>query len=422
MADAPYENTFRRGGDLCFLADVPAWKHIGARYEELTTAASDYVAPAAEQEQFRRLCERLQELIDTVATGGGPDWPTIQRQLSGEFGDCFAHCQRRVMGNIDEYFQSGQMPLAEYLEWHLHGAETLWSMNGGGDYGLDKAAFEARVERLMQRLQQSGYQTAAERRYRQESPERYEFMQQSLGLLNQTLGDDPPDLEALAVQQMELFRKSPFFAQAQGMLEEMRQRLEPLRQTDPELYEQQVANLENMRRFQEDPAAALRELTASLPASPFDRDDEDAAADDDEPTGESAEVAPPPPGRFVFNCGRCQKPSKRQIGLFQDLVARQEALRPGIERALRELHDRMGPGDPALSPGDRLLFPKNPDQTDVPLNCFHILEITLEDGKSGRAVLNLDSPFGHYDEHGCHIAIQNGVVGPDGTWDDVYGD
>jgi hypothetical protein len=46
--------------------------------------------------------------------------------------------------------------------------------------------------------------------------------------------------------------------------------------------------------------------------------------------------------------------------------------------------------------------------------------VNLEPG--GRVVLGLDSQFGHFDEHGCLIAIRDGAVERFGTWDEVYGD
>ena len=81
----------------------------------------------------------------------------------------------------------------------------------------------------------------------------------------------------------------------------------------------------------------------------------------------------------------------------------------------------MNPGKPFSWPGDRLLFPDEPAQSDVPLNCFHIDRVTLQPD-DGTVLLSLDSHFGHFDEHGCLVLIRGGQVERFGTWDEVLAD
>src|SRR5436190_1167561 len=63
MPVAPYENTFREDGELCFLAEVPALAHIGGRFDELSESSFCYVAPDQEQQRWRQLAGRLEQLL-----------------------------------------------------------------------------------------------------------------------------------------------------------------------------------------------------------------------------------------------------------------------------------------------------------------------------------------------------------------------
>jgi hypothetical protein len=57
--------------------------------------------------------------------------------------------------------------------------------------------------------------------------------------------------------------------------------------------------------------------------------------------------------------------------------------------------------------------------SDIPLQCFRIDGITLEPAKKGRIVLDLESHFGHFDEHGCYILVRDGKIERYGEWDEV---
>jgi hypothetical protein len=307
------------------------------------------------------------------------------------------------------------MPLPEYVEWFVHAAETLWLRNAGRSGGPDNDAYSARIDRLTERLRTGGYESEMDRRMRAEDPARYAFLAQSASLAMDAFNDpDPQALDRMFEQQMKLFQNSPLFAQGQQMLEQMRQQAERFRESDPELHEQQLEATRQMQRMMEDPAGAMADLREELDAQ------QPGGVEDEQPDDEADSPAPQAaPGQLRFNCGRRKRPTDEQVKLFQDFVARQDALRPGIEQALREMHAWMHPGTP-MSPGDRLLFPQHPDQSDVPLQCFTIDQVSLEPG--GRVVLGLDSQFGHFDEHGCLIAIRDGAVERFGTWDEVYGD
>jgi len=281
MSSAPYEETFQHQGDLCFLAEVPALAHIGERFDQIDEEWLEYTASDEELERWRQFAARVGELMEQAKRGEAPDWATIETQLQ-ESGDCLSQAIQRVAGPIHEYFETGQMPLPEYLEWILQGAETMWSFSGGG---LDTDAFEARCDRLTARLAEAGYETESDRRMREEEPERYEF-----------------------------------------------------------------------------------------------------------------------------------------LAMFRQFIDRQDELRPQIEASLRAMHRWMDEGDPVRLPSDRVLFPENADATDVPLQCFQIHQAYLDPEHEGRIVLELDSQFGHFEEHGCCISIRDGAVESYGTWDDVSGD
>jgi hypothetical protein len=410
MAPAPYNETFCQRGDLCFRADIPALAHIGARFDEITDGWMEASAPPEELEQWRRLCSRLEELTAAAGHGEVKSWRKVETGLERDFGDYFAQARHHVMRPIHEYFESGQMPLAEYVEWHLQGAETMWMRNAGPGQGPDSATYQGRLDRLTARLRDGGYETQQDREMREEDPARYAFLAKSAALAMDAISNpDPNAMQDMFTQQLEMYRMSPLFTQGKEMLERMRQQAEQYRDSDPELYQEQLESVAQMQRMMEDPAAAIKEMQSQLDMGEDEEGDEDAT-----PTQEQ------PPGRLTFNCGRAKKPSRGQIALFQQFVTQQEQLRPEIERALREMHAVMAPDGPMMHPGDRLMFPPNADETDVPLQCFSITQVNLDD-QNGRVVIALDTQFGHYDEHGCFIAVRDGAVESYGTWDEVYG-
>lgn len=413
MTSQPYQNTFKQDGQLCFVADLPAWGHFGRDFDALEDEWTHYQGPPEEIEPWKKLAQRLGELVREAQAGGSRHWEAIAAELKQEFPEQMSQLEPRANGAVQELFESGQMPLAEYLEWLQHQAETKWASYAGASNGPDMDAFMARADRLGRRMQTAGYETEGDRHMKAEDPERYEFLQQSAALALDAMRD--PNLEALPQmfeKQMELYRQSPLFAEGKKQMEQMRQQIEALKDSDPDLYQHQLASIEQMERFMEDPSAS----TANFPMALGEFDD-----GDDELAGDAGDSATLPAGHFRFTCGKRKQVSPQQVALFNQLVANQESLRPQIETALRELHRRMAEGDPMRDPSERVLFPENSDQSDVPLQCFRITGISL-DGEDGRAVLSFDTPFGHFEEHGCSLAIQDGKVDRYGTWDEVFGD
>lgn len=414
MVAPPYQTPFWRDGELCFFAEVPAFAQIGQRFDELSALSFNYVAPAQEQQQWRQFARRLEQLISEAVHLSVESWAQVELQLEREYGDAFTQAKRRVPQPVHEYFQTLQMPLAEYAEWLLLGVEQQWALNGGSDAGLDMDLFLARTNRLSQRLQSAGYESATDRRLKQEDPDRYQFMTKSMELLLRSMDNpDPHSHKTMIDEQLLLFRQSPMFEQAQRAQNAMRQQLEGLRETHPELYEQQIRQLEKMERFAFDPVAAIRELSASEPTIP-----EEVVRDEIAP--DQPQVAPP--GHFLFRCGRRERITQSQIRLFNELLLQQPGLRLEVEAALRQMHGWMQGTKPDSWPGDRILFPDDPGTTDTPLQCFRIEHVSLDPQPGGGVVLGLDTLFGHFDEHGCCILIRDGAVKRYGTWDDVFGD
>jgi hypothetical protein len=414
MPPAPYEATFRDDGELCFLAEVPALSHIGRRFSELSDRSTHFVAPPEEQARWRGLTQRLEKLVGELKTVPATSWPAMEKQLKQEFAAEYPQACDRLPRGIREFFETSQMPLPEFVEWLLHAAETAWSENGGDEHGLDSTAYNARIDRLTMRLRTAGYQSEADRRMRQQDPARHAFMAQSMNLLLQNMNNpDPRSYQQMMVEQMQLFRDSPFFQKAQEAQLEFRSQLERIRESDPDLYRQQIEQLDHANRFMADPVAGLAEMHAAAAAR---AESQEEPADEDEPQGEPPVAEP---GQWRFRCGSRKAVTPAQVRLFEELMERQEQLRPQIEAALREMHGWMGGPGAHNRPGDRVLFPENPDATDVPLNCFSVRQASLD---KGQVVLTFDSLFGHFDEHGCGIIIRNGKVDRYGTWDDMYGD
>ena len=410
MTSQPYKNTFKQGGDLCFLAELPSLAHLGRDFEALIDDWTHYRGPPEEIEPWKKLSQRLADLASEAPAGRSGNWEALVAELREECPVPISQLQPRANGTVRELFESGQMPLAEYLEWFQHAVETQWALHAGAGNGPDMDAFTARVDRLSRRMETAGYETQWDRQMKAEDPERYEFLQQSATLAVQAMRDPDPDALAQTFEkQMELYRQSPLFAESKKQMEQMRQQIETLKDSNPDLYQQQLSTLEQMERFIQDPAA-----NPPMPLSALDDGDDELEA-------AAADSADLPAGHFRFHCGKRKQVSSKQAALFNQLVASQEALRPQIEAALRELHRWMAEGDPMRLPSDRVLFPNGPDQSDVPLRCFRITDISLDDDR-GRAILSFDTPFGHFEEHGCYVAIRDGKVERFGTWDDVYVD
>lgn len=423
MAAAPYQRTFRERGRLCFYAEVPALAHIGARLAELSDTQLTASAPPEELGQWRALADHLQRLVESAASGKSPAWPQIEDELQRLGGDRYELAKNRVMRPVHEFFTSGQMPLPEYLEWLLWGTENAWAQNCGSGDGPrpDNQVMQARTDRLTQRLQAGGYEAETDRRMRAEDPERYEFMSRSAELaMNALNAPDPAATDQLFDQMLELFKQSPMFAEGQQTLDNLRRQAEARRESDPELSEHQQRSAQRMQQMMVNPAAAIAEMQARLAEKSRELltglGSEELAGGIEDVSSEHV------PGRLKFDCGECAAPGAEHIRLFDELIAAQLRLRPGIEAALREMHGWMGADGPHLTPGDRAIFPPNPAATDVPLHCFQIASVNLEAGEPPRIVLALDSLFGHFDEHGCFIAIRDGAVERYGTWDEVYGD
>jgi hypothetical protein len=411
MPAKPYEATFRADGELCFFAEVPALSHIGRRFSELSDRSTHFVAPAGEQERWKQLTQRLEKLIGEVKDKPATAWPAIESHLKREFAAEYPQASDRLPRGIREFFETSQMPLPEFVEWLLHGAETAWSENGGDQNGLDSSAYNARIDRLTKRLRTAGYQSEQDRRMRQQDPARHAFMAQSMNLLAQNMNNpDPQSFQQMMVEQMKLLRESPFFQKAQEAQQEFRSQLEHLRESDPELYRQQIEQLDQADRFMANPAAGLAELRAAHAAAEV----EEETPDEDEPDGEPPVAGP---GQWRFRCGKQKAVTPAQVRQFEEMLQHQEGLRPQVEAALREMHGWMGSPGPHNRAGDRVLFPDNAEATDVPLNCFSVRQVSLE---KDEIVVTFDSLFGHFEEHGCGIIVRDGKVDRFGTWDELY--
>lgn len=420
MAAAPYEHSFRRDGELSFFAPVPTMAHIGQGFDELNDASLNFKRPPGEIEPWQRLCHRLQGLVDEAKQGTlPPSWPELQAKLSREFPENFT--KLNINPNVREYFETNQMPVGEYVEWVLLAASQQWAAVADDDFDWD--AFQARIERLTSQLREAGYTTARDRQARAEDPAGYaarlRMLEQTMNALNQP---DPADYEKMVAQQLEALQKSPLFDQMKERFERTKELLGGMDLT-PEEREQQRRGFEQVEKLWSDPAGHLRDLMAGLaagkemPPGMSDEDFDDLGADEGDDADHDFPQAAP--GEFLFRCGDREKPTPKQVAQFEAFLAAQEQLRPEIEKALRDMHKWMDPGGRFPIAGDRVFFPENPDDSDVPLQCFKVTAITLSGKKGGSVVIDFDTPFGHFDEHGCMIVIRNGKLVRYGTFDDV---
>jgi hypothetical protein len=219
-----------------------------------------------------------------------------------------------------------------------------------------------------------------------------------------------PDLDAMREMlyaQMELFRESPLFKQANDQYAKMRQQLESLRAMHPELAQRQLDMLESMQRIVADPRAMEQELPGLFPGA--------SRSSKDTPKTERPRRGP---RQLKFNCGAENSMSAEQTALLREFLNSQEQLRPQIETALRQMHAWMN--DPKSILFERSLFPAA--SSDIPLQCFQIREIALRLDYGRRILMTFDTLFAHLEEHGCYISIRNGAVERFGTADDIYQD
>jgi hypothetical protein len=78
--------------------------------------------------------------------------------------------------------------------------------------------------------------------------------------------------------------------------------------------------------------------------------------------------------------------------LFTRLVQHQEELAPKIEKVLRAMHAEMADSTNLDDPKERVLFPENAAESDVPLSYFRIESIMLPEA-GDRIGMNFDSVF-----------------------------
>lgn len=423
MSAAPYEVTFRHAGNLCFFARVPALEGIGARFDELFEASNNYQAPPEECQPWRELSARLRDIADRAKGGEPVAWPEVQRGLEHEFGERMTKTMRSITRPVSEYFETKQMPLAEYLEWVLQAANQCWARIADKDFDWD--THQAHIERLTAELGTRHYETAHDREQREADPtgyaDRVRMLQQTMQVLNEP---DPAKYQELMEQQLASLKDSPFFTRMRDQLGEVKERLEAMPASSPEEKENQLRGFEQVEKFWTDPIAHYKSLLANIPGGEASNVDANEEVIDD-PTEIDADEEPEPalqipPGQFLFRCGDREKVTPKQIDQFEQFMAAQETLRPKIEKALRKMHDQMDPMGQFTFPGERVFFPAEPDSSDIPLQCFRVEKIELSGKKGGSVVIDFDSQFGHYDEHGCLILIRDGKLEGSGTFDDVY--
>jgi hypothetical protein len=425
MSAAPYETTFRHDGELCFLAPVPALAQIGLRFDGLFEASKNYLAPPDECKPWRELSARLRDVADRAKRGESVEWPEILRQLEQEYGQRMTKTMQGVMRPVSEFFETKQMPLSEYLEWVLQAANQCWARIADKDFDWD--THHAQLDRLTAELGTRHYETASDRQRREADPagyaDRVRMLQQTMQVLNEP---DPAKYQELMEQQLASLKDSPFFTRMRDQLGEVKERLEAMPASSPEEKENQLRGFEQVEKFWTDPMAHYKNLLANIPGGEASNVDSNQEVIDD-PTEIDADEEPPepalqiPPGQFLFRCGDREKLTDTQIAQYEQFMAAQEKLRPKIEKAIRQMHHQMNPMGQFTLAGDRVLFPENSDSSDVPLHCFRVERITLS-GKEGAVVIDLDSHFGHYDEHGCLILIRDGKLQGSGTFDDVFQD
>jgi hypothetical protein len=401
---APYEQTYAAGGERYFDASLPAWSKIGERFEELSQAYYDFEYPPEHFQKGRELLAAIRQ-GQAKLEKSPQSWATVDKELTDQFGQPYLDAKGHLLAPLAEYFTTGQMPAGEYMEWMALEVESR--MAAQGDPQADWDAIEAQRAELTGRLTSAGYATERDRQMQAEDPARYTFLQNSLQLLSQQMQnpDDASGFEQMMAEQMKLFQQSPFFAQAQNQMDEMVQGLEALKDSDPELYQQQREQIEAVSELYRDPAAAMKNLMAGMGEMPGENEGED-----------ESDMPALPHGSLRFACGQ-KKVTPAQRKLFEQLQRDQQSLLPQIEQALRDLHARMNPGQKD-DPREDVLFPPDPAHSDVPLNAFAIERVELD--RDGRyAILWLDTLFPHFDEHACGIRIENGTVTRYGSWDEV---
>ena len=306
------------------------------------------------------------------------------------------------------------MSLPEYVEWHELANEQTWAMNGGGE-GFDMSAFLERTSRLGKLLQTGRYTTQSDQRFQQAASHLQNFMGQSLAQMNQALGiphpgpTPPPSPSPMAPLQQSAIQEL-----TQQIQQAAARHWDSLRES-ADFYLRQIEQIPDSSPSAFD-SSANDERVSAIPESNHTEPIE--SADFSSPSSPDSSLD----GELLFRCGSRRSISLEQMKLLEDLLRPQDSLLPTIEAALRDMHRWMNPASSPRSPGDRILFPDESESSDTPLNCFRISSITLDPHGAGRILVEFDSLFGHFDEHGCYVSLRNGKVDRYGTWDDIFGE
>ncbi len=390
----PYESFHRAGGSTVFEADLPSLIGIGRRFDELARAYHGFRYSREHVSAEQAFVAAIEEARARAAAGQS-SWGELVADLEGRFGEKFRRLRLGIPGLFLKSAEASPVGAAKVFEMLVTSARSTLARVAGDSDALDdpavRAAAEWQPELPVNLLESSGIGEPLEA-FKAINPVVGGQIASVLANLAGRLGGGPPDADRLKG-----LAQSP---QGQQVFDDQRRAMEQLKGTNPEIAAVMRNQLDEMERMLADPAGFAADLTAGA--------EEDEAGDDEE-------ESPLPPGRFRFHCGGVRRPTKHQKRLFDRLVKSQQELAANVERALRALHAEAAEDLSVGGPRERVLFPEDSSNSEVPLDYFRIESIILPES-GDRIGISLESVYGH-EEHGCALVIDGVEVVDSGGLD-----
>jgi len=398
----PYDTVHREDGSAIFDGDLPALARIGRRYDELYQAYYHFTYPREYLETEQAFVKAIEDAGERAARGDG-NWTAIDNDLETRFGKSYRRLRSLLPSIFLDAAKRSRPGLVQCLQMLVTSAKAELARRASASDTSDEpglraaAAWQPPVPPNPLESPQFRAQVEELKRAAPAAQDRIAGMMRGLSMfMGGSQGGQ--SIEQQMDEHMKAVGQSP---QLQSMLDLQKRALERVRKLNPGAARAMERELEQMERMAADPAGFRAEMAARAL---------DQAAASEETKRQLPALVPQSraPGRFRFDCGGVDQPTEHQKLLFTWLAEHQEELAPKIEKALRTMHAEMAGNTDLDDPKERVLFPENAAESDVPLSYFRIESFILPEA-GDRIGMTFESIFGH-EEHGCALVIEGGEV------------
>jgi hypothetical protein len=405
----PYDIVRRENGSTVFSGDLPAFAPIGRHYDELYETYFHFKYPRDYLKNELAFVRAIEEAGDRAVRQGG-DWTAINQDLESRFGDKFRRLRSSIPPNFVDAARHSSQAVSQILQMvvvqaRVELARKASESDTAGDSELQAAAsWQPPAPTDLLKSPQFLGQMDQWKSMDPGAGDRIAGIMRGLSMFQvQSPASYGPEQQVDAI--VKTLTSSP---QVKGILDFGLKAIERYKQSNPELARAMQAQVDEMKAIDEmqraaaaDPARFRAEEMARMQA---------AAAAEPAVSDESAQKAKEglKPGAFRFDCSSVKVPTENQKRLFTWLVEHQNDLKPKVEKTLRAMHAEVADQSQRDDPKERVIFPKNAADSDIPLNFFRIESIILPES-GDRIGMAFDSIWGH-EEHGCALVIDGGEV------------